>query len=192
MKERKRLIFTAIAISIVGIVTGLFLGGGLLPSLTEYQIYNKITETASTVTTIGHSHDGISPHEHTITTVVTTTETTPHGYTHDFAATTPAGIAPVAAAPATTPDDNEVWVLNREFWPYMMAVQVGTTVTWINKAQEQHSITFDNGDKDTRLALRDTQGSTTTYTFTEAGTFTYHCDPHPTMTATIVVWVPED
>ena len=39
MSERKRLIFTAIAVSPVGIVTGLLLGDGLLPLI----LFNYLT-----------------------------------------------------------------------------------------------------------------------------------------------------
>ena len=51
MSERKRLTLTAIAVALVGIVTGLLLGGGLLPSQAAYQIYDErvTTETTETV-----------------------------------------------------------------------------------------------------------------------------------------------
>ena len=109
MSERKGLICTAIAVSLVGIVTGLFLGGGLLPFQAANQLYNESTATSKTVRTVVHSHDGISQHEHTIIIVVTTTETTPHGYFHNFAATSPPAqqgpVTPeITLTPAPPPD----------------------------------------------------------------------------------------
>lgn len=186
MSERKRLISTAIAVSLVGIVTGLFLGGDLLPSRpAALQQYDERTTATETKQAAVHAHDGISQHEHTVTTVVTTTETTPHGWFHDFAATMVPGMTPTTTA-STTPKraPNEVWVINREFLPQTITVPVGTTVTWTNKDDEEHTVTFEAGLLNRRLVAR---GTFFSHTFTENGTFTYYCDPHPEMVGKVIV-----
>lgn len=184
MGEKKGFIFTAIAVTFLGIVTGLFLGGGLLPSPLEgLQQYDE-RRTQSTITkSFGHSHDEIPLHEHTITTIVTTTETTPHGFFHDFSAAmvsnTTQAVAPTPARAA-----NDIWVINKEFQPQIITVSVGTVVTWTNKNPEEHTVTSEDGLFNLRLIAR---GSTTNYTFTVPGTFEYYCEPHKEMTGKVIV-----
>ena len=183
--EKRRLIYSTIAVSLVGIVTGLFLGGGLLPSQASSQMYDEGTTTSKTELTIVHAHDGISPHEHPLITVVTITETTPHGYFHDFAAAMAPGMTPTATAVTfSTLAPNEVWVINREFLPRTITVPVGTTITWTNKDIEEHTVTFKNGLLNMRLV---TSTSFFSHTFTEPGTFEYYCDPHPEMVGKVIV-----
>ena len=62
---------------------------------------------------------------------------------------------------------------------------VGTTVTWTNDDSSTHTATGDDGEFDTASLPPGDSGE---FTFEEAGTFTYHCDIHPTtMKAEIVV-----
>lgn len=182
--EKKRLFFTAIVISLVGIVTGLFLGGGLLPSQAAQQ-YNESTTTSKKGLSIVHSHDGISQHEHPLITVVTVTETTPHGTSHDFATamlSPNGGQAQADSGPKQAAD--EIWIWAREFRPNTLTVSVGTKVTWTNKEAEDHTVTsskaglFDGG--------LGPYGSFS-YTFTEPGSFEYYCGPHNQMTGVIIV-----
>ena len=70
------------------------------------------------------------------------------------------------------------------FSPATLTVKVGDTVTWTNQDSVGHSATADDGSFDTGILA---QGESNTVTFTEAGTFAYHCTPHPNMTAMIVV-----
>jgi plastocyanin len=94
-----------------------------------------------------------------------------------YSAGTPA--APVAAAPG-----GSVAIANFSFSPATLSVRSGTTVTWTNNDSTTHTVTLDDGS----AASPDlASGSTFQHTFTTAGTFTYHCRIHPTMTATIVV-----
>ena len=182
MSERMRLFLTAIVVSLVGMLTGLFLAGGLLPSQAAQQQYEERTTTSSVVRIVVHAHDDITQHEHVITTTVITTETTPHGWFHDFAAGMGAA-TPAQAAETEKQPDNEIWIWGREFRPNSLTVPVGTKVTWVNKEDEEHSVTADNKLFDGGL----TGYGTFSYTFTEPGTYPYHCEPHSTMTATIMV-----
>lgn len=73
------------------------------------------------------------------------------------------------------------------FSPSTMSVKVGTTVTWTNTTQAPHTVTSDSGDPASINGSLDSSGSTFSFTFTQAGTYNYHCSVHPYMTATITV-----
>lgn len=66
-------------------------------------------------------------------------------------------------------------------------IRVGGKVTWINcepAGTPAHTTTADGGAWGS--SLLDPEGSYTA-TFPAAGTFGYHCEPHPSMTAQVVV-----
>lgn len=73
---------------------------------------------------------------------------------------------------------------NFAFQPANMQVRVGTTVTWTNQDNVQHSVTFKNGMKDSGLL---SQGQSFSYTFNTPGTYQYYCTVHPYMVATVTV-----
>lgn len=71
------------------------------------------------------------------------------------------------------------------FTPDVLTIKAGTTVTWTNESSLTHTVTsdtdlFDSGNMG--------KGDTFSYTFTSAGTYTYHCIPHKAyMIGTIIV-----
>jgi plastocyanin len=65
-----------------------------------------------------------------------------------------------------------------------ITVKVGEKVTWTNNDTVAHTATADDGSFDTGMIEPGQSGSVA---FDTAGTYTYHCTPHPNMTATIVV-----
>ena len=69
-----------------------------------------------------------------------------------------------------------------------MTIKKGTKITWTNKDDAHHDIT---PDKDSAKAIETSKllakGESYSYTFTEAGVYSYHCSPHPYMKATIEV-----
>jgi plastocyanin len=71
----------------------------------------------------------------------------------------------------------------------MLVVQKGTTVTWTNYDPVAHSVESGTHDNPTGLFESSllNQGQSFSYTFNEAGTFVYHCDPHPYMTGVVIV-----
>lgn len=74
---------------------------------------------------------------------------------------------------------------NYEFKTANASVKVGATVTWTNNDAVSHTVTVDSGDgPKSPLFGRD---KTYSYTFTKAGTYSYHCEPHPYMKAKITV-----
>ncbi len=79
---------------------------------------------------------------------------------------------------------NMVAISNYSFQPQNLTVKVGTTVTWVNMDNVGHTVTSDTGQF-TSTTLGHMQSFS--YTFKTAGTYTYHCTPHPYMTATITV-----
>jgi len=79
------------------------------------------------------------------------------------------------------------------FFPGDLTVTAGTTVTWTNQDPVVHTVTSgpSNGSVGTADGLFDSglfaEGETFEYTFTEPGTYSYFCTPHPWMQATVTV-----
>ena len=84
--------------------------------------------------------------------------------------------------PAAT---DSVTIKDYAFSPATITVKVGTKVTWTNQDAVGHTVTADSGTgPDSQLI---DQGQSYSYTFDKAGTYTYHCAPHPYMKGTVVV-----
>lgn len=94
------------------------------------------------------------------------------------------GIVAVSGCTSNTSSGNTVTIQNMAFNPSTLNIQVGTTVTWINKDSVTHRVTSDTGVFDSGDL---TTGMSYNYTFNQTGTFPYHCSIHPSMTASIVV-----
>jgi len=72
------------------------------------------------------------------------------------------------------------------FSPATFTVRVGDSVTWFNGDVMEHTVTSDAGTPVAFDSPLLNSGDTFTFTFTQAGTYAYHCAPHPTMTGTII------
>jgi len=72
-----------------------------------------------------------------------------------------------------------------KFSPQTLNIKVGDTVVWTNKDGIRHTVTSDSGSELASVYL--SQGETYLHTFTRAGTYPYHCTPHPGMKGTIIV-----
>jgi plastocyanin len=88
-------------------------------------------------------------------------------------------------APSGSPPANEVWMQNTAFTPSSITVAAGTTITWRNKDNMTHTVTSNNSSFTSSGNMGN--GATHTFHFTTAGTYSYHCTPHPQMTGTVVV-----
>ena len=89
-------------------------------------------------------------------------------------------------APTTTSTGtvNKVSIQGFAFNPSSITVPMGTTVTWTNNGSVTHTVTSDTGAFDSgNLA----PGKTFTFTFSQSGSFAYHCKIHTYMHATVVV-----
>ena len=85
----------------------------------------------------------------------------------------------------TTPKaEASVELANFAMNPDEVTIKKGGKVTWTNKDSVEHTVTADKGEFDSGQL---SEGQTFSRTFDTAGTFAYHCTPHPSMTGTIVV-----
>jgi len=177
MSDRKRLIFTFIAVVLVGMATGFFLHGNLPPAqATGLQLFDKMVVTSTNKSTVVHGHDGLVAHPHVITATTTVTETTPHGDFPDFAEK----LAPWAFTNATIVKQGtyDIWIYGREFTPNTLTVPAGTKVTWVNKSSEQHTVTSNISIFNNIVYIYGSITDSFSYTFTEPGTYNYYCQPH--------------
>jgi plastocyanin len=77
-----------------------------------------------------------------------------------------------------------VAIADYAFSPTPLTVAAGTTVTWTNADDFDHTTTADDGAWDSGPL---STGDPFEHTFEEPGTFAYHCDIHNFMQAEIVV-----
>src|SRR5579883_1778903 len=103
--------------------------------------------------------------------------------------TAPAPTPTPTTAPAATPttasssSGNSISIANFAFSPSSLTVKAGTKVTWTNNDSVTHTVTEGNGAFNSGDLA---PGSSFSFTFSKAGTYSYHCSIHPSMTATIV------
>jgi len=105
----------------------------------------------------------------------------------DFGQTPPAasgGMSTAGGGAASTLRQTQVAIEHFSFTPATLTIAAGTTVTWINHDDVQHTVTaadkrFDSGAIDT--------DATFAHQFTTPGIYAYHCAIHPTMMAQIIV-----
>jgi plastocyanin len=90
------------------------------------------------------------------------------------------------ARPAVA-DSASVTIQNFAFSPTPLTVPIGSTVTWTNQDSTSHTTTSDDGSAVSWSSPALSKGGTYSVTFTQTGTFTYHCAIHPYMQGTIVV-----
>jgi plastocyanin len=78
-----------------------------------------------------------------------------------------------------------ITMTNMLFTPSQITVQKGAAVTWTNSDTVVHTVVADlgNGPDSGDIA----PGSSYSYTFTDTGSYQYHCSLHPSMRGTIVV-----
>lgn len=74
-----------------------------------------------------------------------------------------------------------------KFAPPKIQVKKGTAVTWVNQDGVRHDITPDQESEDFKSSELLGKGESYTFTFNTAGTYTYHCTPHPYMKGSVEV-----
>jgi len=84
----------------------------------------------------------------------------------------------------TNPGTNTVSIENFSFNPNTLTVPNGTTVTWINNDNVDHTVTAEGGLFNSGPL---SNGQNFTYTFTVPGTYNYSCSIHTSMKGTILV-----
>jgi plastocyanin len=70
------------------------------------------------------------------------------------------------------------------FQPARLGITAGTTVVWTNGGQVIHTVTAEDGGFESGPIK---PGERRSITFSRAGTFPFHCTPHPFMRGVIVV-----
>jgi plastocyanin len=85
-----------------------------------------------------------------------------------------------AAAPAVA----EVRIEEFRFTPATLEIQPGTTVRWVNRDEEFHTVAFADGQAASPALDTDASFSRR---FDTPGTYTYRCAIHPHMAGTIAV-----
>lgn len=88
------------------------------------------------------------------------------------------------AIPAHADADAQIVIKDFAFSPASLKVAAGTTVTWINRDDEPHTVV--SAEAKFRSDALDT-GDKFTFTFTSPGTYSYFCTLHPHMTGLVEV-----
>ena len=95
------------------------------------------------------------------------------------------GTAPWTRSTAgTAADTTKIVVKDFMFMPTPLTVKAGSTVTWINRDDEPHTVVsdaglFKSGGMDTNESF--------SFKFDKPGTYHFSCSIHPRMVGTIVV-----
>src|SRR5215470_12310752 len=83
---------------------------------------------------------------------------------------------PLAIADPNAPGGPQLTIENFNFTPANMTVAAGTTITWTNNDDVEHTVTAsDNSFSSKALET----GDTFSYTFAQPGTYSYFCAIHP-------------
>jgi plastocyanin len=90
----------------------------------------------------------------------------------------------MAGCSKSDPGKNEVFMEMNRFSPTSLTVTAGTTVVWENQESAVHTVTsntgvFESGDMGKKDKF--------SYTFTDVGSYPYHCRHHSGMNGTIIV-----
>lgn len=97
-----------------------------------------------------------------------------------------AGVSPEAETPAAETEAN-VEVLDNEFSPMDLTVRAGTTVVWVWRGEDEHSV---RGTEPSFASDVQAQGSFQ-YTFDFPGRYPYHCEVHgPSVMSGMITVVP--
>lgn len=83
-----------------------------------------------------------------------------------------------------TPNTWSVSIEDFYFEPADAAVQPGDTIVWTNEGAHPHTVTADDGSFDSGMLQ---PGQSFSWTFTNPGTVTYHCNIHPFMMGSVSV-----
>ena len=96
-----------------------------------------------------------------------------------------------ASSTAANSAGNNIMIKDFAFSPAVLTIKKGDTVTWINEDSAPHKVASDPYPAHTDLpglvsgALA--QGDSYSFTFSQTGTFGYHCHLHPSMTGKVIV-----
>ncbi len=84
----------------------------------------------------------------------------------------------------SSPKTYDIEIKNFAFSPSSLTIKKGDSVTWTNMDGMPHTATADNRAFDSRTL---NNGKSFTFTFNDAGDYSYICSIHPSMKAKIIV-----
>jgi plastocyanin len=96
-------------------------------------------------------------------------------------------IAPSAGATGGQQTGTIVYIRDFYFSPTKIAVEPGTTVTWVNLGLHPHTVTSFDGQFDSGTLM---PGDSYKVKFIGHGTLGYYCAIHPSMTGSVSVGTP--
>ena len=110
------------------------------------------------------------------------------GYGGGGGGTPPSSTVQIVSCPTVTADATVTAVGVNNFNPPAVTITVNQVVQWNNVTGNNHTVTSDNtvpanGTFDVALL----NNTSVCLKFTAAGTFNYHCVPHPIMTGLVTV-----
>jgi plastocyanin len=79
-----------------------------------------------------------------------------------------------------SPGANEIWLEYKAYNPSQLVIAPGTTVTFTNKDNANHTVTSSAGAFDSGVVK---SGNTFSYTFNDLGTHYFYCNFHATNSA---------
>ncbi len=91
--------------------------------------------------------------------------------------------SPISTTP--TPSNVSVDIKGFTYSPPVLKVKTGTKVTWTNNDNVAHTVTSDSAGLFGSSTL--SPGQSFSFTFTNTGSFSYHCAIHPMMKGSVVV-----
>src|ERR1700733_5540658 len=87
-------------------------------------------------------------------------------------------------SPAAPPAFTQIVIKDFMFAPNSLTIKAGSSVTWVNKDDEPHTVVSESGTF--RSAALDTD-ETFSFKFDKPGTYHFTCSIHPRMVGTITV-----
>ena len=96
--------------------------------------------------------------------------------------TTNPNVPPMPSNPTST---KNIEISNFAFSPTTLTINKGDTIIWTNKDSASHTVTSDSGTELSSGTL--SNGQTYSHTFSNSGTYNYHCNFHGMMKGTIIV-----
>lgn len=91
------------------------------------------------------------------------------------------------AVPTSAPDQVSIFIY--AFMPNTLTVRAGTTITWINDDEAEHTVVADDTSFESEVlkTINIKPGDSFSFTFDQPGTYTYVCSIHPAMKGVIEV-----
>jgi amicyanin len=91
---------------------------------------------------------------------------------------------PTTPPKSDQPQIHNVEIKNFGFSPPELRIKKGDTVVWVNRDSAGHTVTSDSSNELGSPQI--SQNQEYRHTFTQSGTFNYHCTLHPSMKAKVM------